>query len=122
MTKRKLIDNISSKWMIASLSFFLMMPLAIAAGLLVKSSGLLANHSIGSLITSSDWSPMDGKFGFWPFILSSLWVTVTAILISMPLCLLSAIYLSQFAAKWVLRFMHPVIDILAGIPSVVYGV
>jgi phosphate transport system permease protein len=122
MTQRKLIDSISSKWMMVSLSFFLLLPLAIGAGLIVKSSGLLENHSVGSLVTSSEWSPMDGKFGFWPFILSSLWVTVTAILISMPLCLLSSIYLSQFAPKWMLRFMHPVIDILAGIPSVVYGV
>jgi phosphate transport system permease protein len=51
-----------------------------------------------------------------------LWVTFIALIVSMPLCLLAAIYLSQFAPKWVLRFMHPVIDILAGIPSVVYGV
>ncbi len=122
MTKRKIIDSLSSKWMVAALSFFLLLPLAIGAGLIVKSSGLLKDHSIISLITSSDWSPMDGQFGFWPFILSSLWVTITAILISMPLCLLAAIYLSQFAPKWMLRFMHPVIDILAGIPSVVYGV
>jgi phosphate transport system permease protein len=122
MTKRKLIDNVSSKWMMVSLSFFLLLPLAIALGLIVKSSGLLENHSFGSLVTSSEWSPTQGKFGFWPFILSSLWVTVTAILISMPLCLLSSIYLSQFAPKWILHFMQPVVDILAGIPSVVYGV
>src|SRR3954465_15612288 len=122
MTKRKTIDYLSSKWMIASLSFFLLLPLAIATGLIVKSSGLLKNHSIINLITSSEWSPMDGQFGFWPFILSSLWVTITAIIISMPMCLMAAIYLSQFAPKWALRFMHPVIDILACIPSVVYGV
>src|SRR6266536_4023124 len=122
MTKRRIIDSLSSKWMVAALSFFLLLPLAIGAGLIVKSSGLLKDHSIISLVTSSEWSPMDGQFGFWPFILSSLWVTITAILISMPLCLLAAIYLSQFAPKWMLRFMHPVIDILAGIPSVVYGV
>ena len=108
--------------MVASLSFFLLLPLAIGTGLIIKSSGLSQNHSFISLITSSKWSPMDGQFGFLPFIVSSLWVTITAILISMPMCLLAAIYLSQFAPKWVLRFMHPVIDILAGIPSVVYGV
>jgi phosphate transport system permease protein len=122
MTKRRIIDSLSSKWMVASLSFFLLLPLAIGTGLIFKSSGLLQNHSITSLISSSDWSPMDGQFGFWPFILSSLWVTITAVIISMPLCLLAAIYLSQFAPKWMLKFMHPVIDILAGIPSVVYGV
>lgn len=104
------------------LTFFLLLPLAIATGLVIKSTGLLADHSIFSLISSSDWAPSDGKFGFLPFIVSSLWVTITAILIAMPLCLLAAIYLSQFAPKWLLRFMHPIIDILAGIPSVVYGV
>src|SRR5215467_7750431 len=122
MTQRKLIDSFSSKWMQSALTFFLLLPVAIAAGLIMKSSGLLKGHSALNLITSSEWSPMDGQFGFWPFILSSLWVTITAIIISMPLCLLSGIYLSQFAPKWLLKFMHPVIDILAGIPSVVYGV
>ncbi|WP_216368484.1 phosphate ABC transporter permease subunit PstC [Limnovirga soli] len=122
MTKRNLIDNISSKWMIVCLSFFLLLPVAIATGLVLKSEDLLSAHSLSDLIFSSDWSPSEGQFGFWPFILSSLWVTIIALIISMPLCLLAAIYLSQFAPKWVLEFMRPVIDILAGIPSVVYGV
>ena len=122
MTKRKIIESLSSKWMMVCLTFFLLLPLAIATGLVIKSTGLLSNHSIFSLITSSEWAPSDGKFGFLPFIVSSLWVTITAIIIAMPLCLLSAIYLSQFAPKWLLRVMHPIIDILAGIPSVVYGV
>ena len=122
MTRRKIIESLSSKWMIVCLTFFLLLPLAIATGLVIKSTGLLSNHSIFGLITSSEWAPSDGKFGFLPFIVSSLWVTITAIIIAMPLCLLSAIYLSQFAPKWLLRVMHPIIDILAGIPSVVYGV
>lgn len=122
LLKRKIIESISSKWMVVCLSFFLLLPLSIATGLIIKSSGLLKGNSIIDLISSSDWSPMDGKFGFLPFIVSSLWVTITAIIIAIPLCLLAAIYLSQFAPKWVLKFMHPVVDILAGIPSVVYGV
>ena len=122
MTKRILIDNISSKWMLVCLSFFLLLPLAIGTGLVLKSEDLLTGHTLGSLIFSADWSPSEDKFGFWPFILSSLWVTIVALIISMPLCLLAAIYLSQFAPKWLLEFMRPVIDILAGIPSVVYGV
>ncbi|MBV9963171.1 MAG: phosphate ABC transporter permease subunit PstC [Parafilimonas sp.] len=119
---RKLKDKISSKWMIICLSFFFILPLAIAIGLILKSSGLSKGESLIHLITSSDWAPSDGKFGFLPFIVSSLWVTLVALIVSMPLCLLAAIYLSQFAPKWMLRIMHPVIDILAGIPSVVYGV
>jgi phosphate transport system permease protein len=45
-----------------------------------------------------------------------------ALLISAPICLLTSIHLTQYAKKWVLKIMHPVIDILAGIPSVIYGV
>lgn len=108
--------------MIVCLSFFLLLPVGIATGLVLKSEDLLSAHSLSDLIFSSEWSPSEGLFGFWPFILSSLWVTIIALIISMPLCLLAAIYLSQFAPKWVLEFMRPVIDILAGIPSVVYGV
>ncbi len=122
MKKRKLIDLLSSRWMLLCLIFFIILPLGIGAGLVIKSSGLLQNHTIYNLVFSSDWSPSEGNFGFWPFIVSSLWVTVIAIFISIPLCLLACIFLTQFAPKWMLSFMRPVIDILAGIPSVVYGV
>ncbi len=119
---RKIKDNLSSKWMLLCLFFCLVLPLAIGTGLILKSLPLLKTHSLASLITSSDWSPSDGKFGFWPFIYGSVLVTIIAIAICIPLCLLASIFLTQFAPKWMLSFMRPVIDILAGIPSVVYGV
>lgn len=122
MQRRYITESISSKWMIACLSFFLLLPLAIGLGLIMKSSALFNDHSLGNLIFSSDWLPSAGQFGFWPFILSSLWVTIVALAISIPLCLLASIFLTQFAPQWVLKIMRPVIDILAGIPSVVYGV
>ena len=52
------------------LSFFLLLPLAIGTGLVLKSGDMLTGHSLGSLIFSADWSPDENKFGFWPFILS----------------------------------------------------
>jgi phosphate transport system permease protein len=119
---RRLIDSVSSKWMLACLIFCLLLPLAIGTGLVFKSTGLLSTHTLGNLIFSSEWYPSDGQFGFWPFIITSVSVTVLALIISIPLCLFASIHLTQFAPKWVLKFMRPVIDILAGIPSVVYGV
>jgi phosphate transport system permease protein len=119
---RKLRDNLSSKWMMLCLLFCLLLPLGIFCGLIIKSLPLLKTHSIFSLISSSDWSPSEGKFGFWPFIFGSVLVTIIAVVICIPLCLLSSIYLTQYAPNWMLSFMRPVIDILAGIPSVVYGV
>ncbi len=90
------------------------------AGGKIKRSLAQSFHSVAHPLRRLE--PVEGQFGFWPFIVSSLWVTVTALIISMPLCLLAAIFLTQFAPKWMLSFMRPVIDILAGIPSVVYGV
>ncbi len=122
INKRKLLDLLSSQWMVLCLSLFLLLPLVIGVGLVVKSSDLWHTHAISQLLMSVDWSPGEGQFGFLPFIVSSVWVTVTALIISMPLCLLSAIYLTQYAPLWFLNIMRPVVDILAGIPSVVYGV
>jgi len=108
--------------MIACISLLLLLPLAIGLGLVLKSSPILHAVAPFKLITSSDWSPMQGKFGFWPFIFSSVLVTIISIVIAAPVCLFAAIYLTQFAPKWMLTAMRPVIDILAGIPSVIYGV
>ncbi|MEO6818181.1 MAG: phosphate ABC transporter permease subunit PstC [Ginsengibacter sp.] len=120
--RRKIIDSITGKWMMICLGFFLLLPLLIGGGLIFKSMDLIRSHSISSLLFSSEWYPMQDKFGFLPFIVSSLSVTGLAVLITIPLCLFPAIYLSFFAHAKMLKIMRPVIDILAGIPSVVYGV
>jgi phosphate transport system permease protein len=108
--------------MTISLVIVMVLPLVLGTGLLVKSLILLGNHSLSDLLFSSDWKPLAGKFGFLPFIVSSLWVTFLALLIAGPICLLTSIHLTQYAKPWVLKLMHPIIDILAGIPSVIYGV
>jgi phosphate transport system permease protein len=108
--------------MTISLVIVMVLPLVLGTGLLVKSLILLGNHSLSDLLFSSDWKPLTGKFGFLPFIVSSLWVTFLALLIAGPICLLTSIHLTQYAKPWVLKLMHPIIDILAGIPSVIYGV
>lgn len=102
--------------------FIFFIPLLLTAGLILKSSILLKDHSFFNLVTSSIWKPLSGEFGFLPFIISSLLVTVLALLIAGPVCLLSAIHLTQYANRYILQIMQPVIDILAGLPSVIYGV
>jgi phosphate transport system permease protein len=120
--RRRLSDKITSSWMIISLVFILLLPVLIGLALYYKSIPILAENPIWQLIVNSDWKPMSGKFGFWPFISSSLYVTLLSFVFSGPLCLLVAIYLTQFASKRLVDIMHPVIDILAGLPSVIYGV
>jgi phosphate transport system permease protein len=95
--------------------------LAVAAGLLYKSSDILHAHSLGSLLTSTEWSPLNGEYGFLAFILSSLAVTLLSVALALPVALLTALYLTEWAHPVVKRLVFPVLDILAGIPSVVYG-
>lgn len=119
---RHTVNRISLIWMSMSLGTVLIMPLLIALGLILKSYPIFQNNSFFNLISGLIWLPSEGKFGFLPFIFSSFFVTVLSFIIAAPICLLSAIFLTQYAKKWVLSIMQPVIDILAGIPSVVYGV
>ncbi|HLN73795.1 MAG TPA: phosphate ABC transporter permease subunit PstC [Prolixibacteraceae bacterium] len=94
----------------------------IGISLYYKSVPILDQQSIWDLVTGKNWKPLKGEFGFYPFIMGTLWVTGIAILISLPLCLLSAIYLSEYAHPTIKKVVYPMIDVLAGIPPVVYGV
>lgn len=94
----------------------------IGISLYYKSIPILDQQSMWNLLTGESWRPLKGEFGFYPFIMGTLWVTGIAIIISLPLCLLSAIYLSEYAHPYIKRIVYPMIDVLAGIPPVVYGV
>lgn len=123
LTKYRKYRNLFHQgWMVVALVVAMTVPLILIIGLMLKSSMLFSHHSFYGLFISSEWKPMLGKFGFSAFIVSSLWVTFLSLLFSVPVCLLTAIHLTQYAKAWVLRVMHPVIDILAGIPSVIFGV
>ncbi|MBQ8423883.1 MAG: phosphate ABC transporter permease subunit PstC [Coprobacter sp.] len=102
------------------LSLFLLV--AIGIGLYYKSRLLLSENSIWELLSGSTWKPLSGKFGFLPFIIGTLFVTALSIAIALPISLLSAVFLTEYASSWVKRVVFPIFDILAGIPSVVYGV
>jgi phosphate transport system permease protein len=100
----------------ASIVFFMIF------GLYQRSRLILSVKTLRELLFSSSWHPLKGQFGFLPFITSSLWVTFVAVVIAVPLSLLSAIYLSEYAPKIIRKCTKPLIDLLAGIPSVIYGV
>lgn len=67
------------------------------------------------------WKPLNNLFGILPMIVGSLYVTAGAILIGVPIGILCAVYLARFCPKRVYRVLKPLIDLLAGIPSIVYG-
>jgi len=119
--KNKIFDISVFGWMIIGTVIIVILPIIIIVALYSKSEMILSANSLSSLLFGSEWKPMRGIFGFAPYIVSSIYVTALSAIIAFPLCLLAAIYITTYAKKWLLGFMHPVIDILAGIPSVVYG-
>jgi phosphate transport system permease protein len=121
LLNRKQRHAVNYTWMIISLLLVAFLPFLLFLGLYIKSVLLLDDYSLLDLIFSRTWKPASGQFGFYPFIVGSVWVTLVAMLITAPVCLLTAIYVTQYTRKYFLRIMHPAIDILAGIPSVVYG-
>jgi len=121
MNIRRLKDRVASKLMMSvtiltSLIFFI-----IIFSLFQKSLPILSSQPIGTLLFSSTWSPLAGKFGFYPFIVGTLWVTLLAMTFCIPPSLLTSIYLAEYASSKVRGIIKPMIDLLAGIPSVIFG-
>jgi phosphate transport system permease protein len=84
----------------------------------------LPTVSIKDFLLGKEWYPTSvpvSEYGVLPLILGTLWVTFFAIILALPIGLITAIYLAEIAGNRQRRFLKPVIELLAGIPSVVYG-
>lgn len=86
-------------------------------------NGIPGIAKIGPLkfFTGTTWKPGNDKYGILPMIMGSIYVTGGAILIGVPIGLLTAVYMAKFCNKKLYRVMKPATELLAGIPSVVYG-
>jgi len=94
----------------------------VAAALVVRSYPILNSYNLSDLLLGETWRPNNGEFGFRPFILGTLWVTTVGVLLAVSPCLLVSIYLAEYAHNRTRTFAKPVLDVLAAIPPVVYGV
>lgn len=82
---------------------------------------ILFKHGFKNFLLGLNWYPSEQSFGLLPMILGSLMVTLGALIIGVPLGLGCAIFLTQFSSKRFRQVIKPIIELLAGIPSVVYG-
>lgn len=102
--------------------FSILMLLLIGVVLFVYSLPTFTDNNTFKLLFTSNWKPFKGEFGFGTFIYSTLYVTFIAIILSFPPAILCALYMSEYASATVRRIFSPVIDLLSGIPPVIYGV
>ena len=109
------------------LVFLLSAVISIAAVILICvflfSSGVPAIAQIGlkEFLTGTEWRPGNNIFGIFPMIVGSLYVTAGALVIGVPIGILTAIFMARFCPEGLYRIMKPAINLMAGIPSVVYG-
>ena len=86
-------------------------------------NGLPTIFEIGPLnfLLGTEWRPSNDIYGIFPMIVGSIYVTAGALIVGVPVGLLTAMYLSFFASERIKKILLPAIQLLAGIPSVVYG-
>ena len=91
--------------------------------LFLFANGLPAIGEIGifDFLLGKVWKPGNDLYGILPMILGSIYVTAGAIVVGVPIGILTAVFMAKFCPKGLYRFLKPAVELLAGIPSVVYG-
>jgi phosphate transport system permease protein len=118
---RRSKDLLVSRLMRLASLFSILLVVGLAFTLVEKSAPILASQPLSTLLTSSSWNPANGQFGLYAFIVGTFVVTGLTLLIACPICILTAIYLAEYAPRKVRGTVKPAVDLLAGIPSVVFG-
>jgi phosphate transport system permease protein len=95
----------------------------IIAVLAIETLGFLREVSIVEFLTGTEWTPLfaNKHFGVLPLVMGTVLVSSIAMIVALPMGLMSAIYLSEYAPSSLRRVVKPVLEILAGVPTVVYG-
>ena len=89
----------------------------------VEALGFFEYVSLWDFFTDTEWTPLFAykHFGIWPLVLGTLLTSFIALIIALPLGLLIAVYLSEFASETTRRILRPLLELLSGIPTIVYG-
>lgn len=111
---------IEKSLLVAALSSVGMLAL-IALFVFIEGTPIMAREGLSAFLLGHKWAPTKDAFGILPMILGSIWVTVGALLIGGPIGVACAVFLVEIAPRQVADFVRPAIQLLAGIPSVVYG-
>lgn len=86
-------------------------------------NGIPAMSKIGffNFLAGTSWKPMNDVYGIFPMIMGSIYVTAGAVIIGVPIGILCAVFMAKFCPPKLYKIMKPAVDLLAGIPSIVYG-
>ena len=122
--KKYMLEKLSERvFLICALLSVISLLLIIGFVFLKGANPFIADgYSFFNFIFGTEWVPSEDKFGIFPMIVASLFATVGALILGVPIGLLTAIFLAEIAPKRVAKIVSPAVQLLAGIPSVLYGV
>ena len=119
----RLKESLIIGFLVMSSSLSILTTIGIILVLVFESLQFFKSVSLWSFLTDTEWSPLflEKHFGIAPLLAGTFLTTVIALLVALPLGLLSAIYLAEYAHPKIRRVVKPIMEVLAGIPTVVYG-
>lgn len=120
-SRAKIKDTLISRFILLNGAVAVLAIVLIFAFLLKDAVPVAKHISPWKFITGKAWQPEFEVFGIMPLLMGSLFVTLGALVVAVPIGVASAIYLAEVAPKWVREILKPTIEVLAGIPSVVIG-
>lgn len=121
MQTKRILEKFYEKLLFISASISIVAIVLIAVFVFLEGYPIIHKVGLFKFILGEEWRPLSNIFGIFPMIVGSIAVTAGALLIGVPLSLATAIFLTEFAPKRAEKLVRPAIELLAGIPSVIYG-
>lgn len=123
LRRREIVNKLARYILFVAAALSVFVTIGIVFVLVSESSAFFANVSLWEFVSSTSWTPMfaEPTFGIWPLLSGTLVVSGIALLVSIPSGLLLAIYLSEYAPNAVREIVKPILELLEGVPTVVYG-
>ena len=117
----EIIEKIVEAFLFLCASVAVLSVVVISVFIFIKGTPAIAKIGLFKFIFGMVWNPSADLYGIFPMIVGSIYLTIGAIIVGVPIGLLTAVFLSELAPKWLTKIITPAVELLAGIPSVVYG-
>jgi len=121
MEKNRLSEFLIEKGLFITAIFSIIIIFLIISFILIEGIPVFEKYGFFDFLFGMVWSPNNGEYGVFAMIIGSIYVTLLSLLMAVPLSILCAIFMAEVAPNSVRKILKPVIETLAGIPSVVYG-
>nr|WP_230416446.1 phosphate ABC transporter permease subunit PstC [Micromonospora tarapacensis] len=121
--RRRPVESIVKVLLVAAASVSIVTTIGIVIALVDPTIEFFQHVSVVEFVTGTSWTPTFAQksYGVLPLVAATFMVTVIALIIAVPIGLGSAIYLSEYADRRVRKVLKPIVELLAGVPTVVYG-